>query len=166
MLPLTCQPQIFFFFFFFYLTHARLWSLHKIIMTVDLVRKCWCKSGSDSACRLSIGSLSPPSARSRGAASPWCQEEETRAFIWALVQQPRLMVKTFSWACLCADAEQKASVCQKPEPATCLCVFLTAGWSSQQPLRRNNDALSLDIVWHILKTSPLPFFFSFPLSLS
>lgn len=47
----------------------------------------------------------------------------------------------------------------KSQSRTCLCVFLTAGWSSRLPLRRHDDALSLDIGWHVLKTSPLPFLF-------
>lgn len=55
------------------------WSLHKIIMVMDLVTftwglagKCWCKKHSESLSCFSIGSLSPPTVLSRGLTSWWC----------------------------------------------------------------------------------------------
>lgn len=55
------------------------WSLHKIIIDMDLVTftwglvgKCWCKKGSECSSLLSVCSLSPPTVQSRGLTSGWC----------------------------------------------------------------------------------------------
>lgn len=75
VLPFTHLQQSFF-------IYSDFWSLHKIIMDMDLVTftggfagKCWCKKGSESPCCFSIGSLSPPTVQSQGLASWWCLEK-------------------------------------------------------------------------------------------
>lgn len=150
--------------------HTDLWSLHKIIMDMDLVSftwgfagKCWCKSGSDSPSYFSIGSLSPPSVQSRGAASWWCQEKTgfhqgTNA-AWAIM-------KIFLGLFLCrygATFEQVSKHCPVVEQQLPCSVFMV-GCFSHQPLLRN-DALSFDIVWHILKRALHCFFKASPGSL-
>lgn len=75
VLSFTRQQQSFF-------INTDLWSLHKIIMVMDLVTytwglagKCWCKNGSESSYCFSVGSLSPPTVQSRGLTSWWCLEK-------------------------------------------------------------------------------------------
>lgn len=75
VLSFTRQQQSFF-------INTDFWSLHKIIMDMDLVTftwglagKCWCKKDSGSLSCVSIGSLSPPTVQSRGLTSRWCLEK-------------------------------------------------------------------------------------------
>lgn len=75
VLSFTRQLQSFF-------INTDFWSLHKIIMDMDLVTftwglagKCWCKKGSGSLSCFSIGSLAPPTVQSRGLTSWWCLEK-------------------------------------------------------------------------------------------
>lgn len=140
-----------------------LWSLHKIIMDMDLVSftwglagKCWCKRGSESSSCFSIGSLSPPSVQSRGLTSWWCQEKTGFHLgsnaAWAIM-------KRFLGLFLCTyrvKSEQLPKHCSVEEQHLPLSVVMV-GCFSHQPLLRN-DAVSFDIGVAYFKIRPFTVF--------
>lgn len=135
-----------------------LWSLHKIIMGMDLASftwglagKCWCKKGCESSSRFSIGSLSPPSVQSRGPTSRWCQEQTGFHLgsnaAWAIM-------KRFLGLFLCTcrvKSELESKHCFVEEQHLPLSVVTQACFSHQPRLR--NDAVSFHIGVAYFKSS-------------